>query len=78
MANAFSAKTKTEKEKALRSALEAALKPDGEYRLVPTKATREIENAIGRARNLSASEIWEDALSAAPPAQPDALKPGAV
>ena len=34
------------------------------WKLVPIKPTREIENAIGYARNLSASEIWEDALNA--------------
>lgn len=37
------------------------------YVMVPVEATREIEDAIGRSRNLSASEIWEDALAAAPP-----------
>jgi hypothetical protein len=36
------------------------------YRFVPVTPTREIEDAIGRARNLSASEIWEDALAAVP------------
>lgn len=39
------------------------------WKLVPVKPTREIEDAIGNARNLKASEIWEDALTAvsAPP-----------
>jgi hypothetical protein len=40
------------------------------WKLVPVVATREIEDAIGKARNLKASEIWEDALAATPPAQP--------
>jgi hypothetical protein len=38
------------------------------WKLVPVVATREIEDAIGKARNLKASEIWEDALAATPPA----------
>jgi hypothetical protein len=40
------------------------------WKLVPVVATREIEDAIGKARNLKASEIWEDALAATPPTQP--------
>ena len=42
--------------------------PSG-YAMVPVTASREIEDAIGRARNLKASEIWEDALAAAPQAE---------
>lgn len=34
------------------------------YKVVPIYPSRNIEDAIGRARNLSASEIWEDALAA--------------
>jgi hypothetical protein len=45
------------------------------WKLVPVVATREIEDAIGKARNLKASEIWEDALAATPPAaQPAPVK----
>ena len=40
------------------------------WKLVPVVATREIEDAIGKARNLKASEIWEDALAATPLAAP--------
>jgi hypothetical protein len=40
------------------------------WKFVPVVATREIEDAIGKARNLKASEIWEDALAATPPAAP--------
>jgi hypothetical protein len=43
------------------------------WKLVPVEPTHEIEKAIARARNLKASEIWEDALAAAP--QPPQRKP---
>jgi hypothetical protein len=45
------------------------------WKLVPVVATREIEDAIGKARNLKASEIWEDALAATPPAAPVQKRP---
>jgi hypothetical protein len=41
-----------------------AVVPEG-LALVPAIATREIEDAIGRNRNLKASEIWEVAVSVA-------------
>jgi hypothetical protein len=41
-----------------------AVVPEG-LTLVPATATREIENAIGRNRNMKASEIWEVAVSVA-------------
>lgn len=36
------------------------------WKLVPVKPTHKMETAIGKSRNLSASEIWEDAITAAP------------
>lgn len=39
--------------------------PDGMV-LVPIRPTWEIENAIANARNLSAKELWADALATAP------------
>jgi hypothetical protein len=47
------------------SVLEAsAAVPEG-LTLVPVIATREIEDAIGRNRNMKACEIWEEAVSVA-------------
>jgi hypothetical protein len=47
------------------SELEAsAAVPEG-LTLVPVIATREIEDAIGRNRNMKACEIWEEAVSVA-------------
>lgn len=40
------------------------------WKLVPVKPTHQMETAIGKSRNLSASEIWEDAITAAPPQPP--------
>jgi hypothetical protein len=52
---------------ALRKALAA---PVQGWKMVPVEPTREIEDAIAKARTLKASEIWGDAIAAAPqPAQ---------
>jgi hypothetical protein len=51
---------------ALNEALAKQPAPVQDWRLVPIQATRAIEDAIAKARNLKASEIWEDALAAAP------------
>ena len=37
-----------------------------DWKLMPIKPTHTMETAIGKSRNLSASEIWEDAITAAP------------
>jgi len=37
-----------------------------DWKFVPVKPTHQMETAIGKSRNLSASEIWEDAITAAP------------
>jgi hypothetical protein len=61
----------------LRSAQKpSAVVPEG-LALVPAIATREIEDAIGRNRNLKASEIWEVAVSVASKnvQQPSAVVP---
>jgi hypothetical protein len=57
----------------------SAVVPDG-LALVPAIATREIEDAIGRNRNLKASEIWEVAVSVASKnvQQPSAVVPSGV
>jgi hypothetical protein len=54
----------------------SAVVPEG-LALVPAIATREIEDAIGRNRNLKASEIWEVAVSVASKnvQQPSAVVP---
>lgn len=67
-----------ELEHALQEALVEQPAPVQGWKLVPVLATREIEDAIGRARNLSASEIWEDALAAAPPAQPAPVQKASI
>ena len=36
-----------------------------DWKLVPIKPTHTMETAIGKSRNLSASEIWEDAITTA-------------